>query len=277
MGNYIEHSFIVEPKEQGSDVLIAQLSEIGFESFVENDEGFCAYIKEEDFDETKMNSIISRYKDIFKIDFSKKLIAKQNWNEEWEKSFEPIEIEGKCFVRAPFHEAKKGFMYDVIIEPKMSFGTGHHHTTQLMIGVLMSLNVKNKSLLDMGCGTGVLPIVAGMMGAQPIMAVDIDEWSYENTIENLERNGVKNVVVEKGDVNSLARKEFHTILANINKNVLLKDMSVYFNSLENGGNLVMSGFFETDVNEISEKAMELGLNFLEKRKSGEWTVLHFVK
>ena len=277
MGNYIEHSFIVEPKEQGSDVLIEQLSEIGFESFVENDEGFCAYIKEEDFDETKMNSIISRYKDIFKIDFSKKLIAKQNWNEEWEKSFEPIEIEGKCFVRAPFHEAKKGFMYDVIIEPKMSFGTGHHHTTQLMIGVLMSLNVKNKSLLDMGCGTGVLPIVAGMMGAQPIMAVDIDEWSYENTIENLERNGVKNVVVEKGDVNSLARKEFHTILANINKNVLLKDMSVYFNSLENGGNLVMSGFFETDVNEISEKAMELGLNFLEKRKSGEWTVLHFVK
>jgi len=277
LSNYIEHTFIVEPKEQGSDVLIAQLSEIGFESFVENEGGFCAYIKEEDFNDTELNEIISSYKDIFKINFSKKIIAQQNWNEEWEKNFEPIEIDGKCFVRAPFHEPKIGFMYDVIIEPKMSFGTGHHNTTQLMIGVLMGLDVKNKSLLDMGCGTGVLAIVAAMMGAKPIMAVDIDEWSYENTIENAERNGVKNMVIEKGDVNSLAVKEFHTILANINKNVLLKDMGAYVNSLETGGNLMMSGFFETDVNEISEKAKELGLSFLEKRKSGEWAVLHFVK
>ena len=186
MGNYIELTFNVEPREQGSDVLIAQLSEVGFESFVENEVGFCGYVKEEEFDEGALDGVVSLLKDVFKIDYSKKIIAQQNWNKEWESNFEPIEIEGKCYIRAPFHPQKKGFMYDVIIEPKMSFGTGHHDTTQLMIGVLMGLEVKDKWLLDMGCGTGVLAIVAGMMGANPILAIDIDDWSVENSVENVE-------------------------------------------------------------------------------------------
>ncbi len=277
MSNYIELEFTVEPKEQGSDVLIAQLSDIGFESFIENNSGFTAYITEDSFDETQVNIALSFCKDFFKFSYEKKIIPQQNWNKEWESNFQPIEIEGKCYIRAPFHEAKAGFIYDVIIEPKMSFGTGHHDTTQLMIGKLMSLDVKNKSLLDMGCGTGVLAIVASMMGANPITAIDIDEWSYENTLENLQKNNIANVAVFKGDATLLKGKMFDTILANINKNILLRDMSVYFNSLETKGNLVISGFFETDINELVKRAEELGLKLEGKQVSNSWATVHFIK
>ena len=277
MSNYIELEFTVEPKEQGSDVLIAQLSDIGFESFIENNSGFTAYITEDSFDETQVNIALSFCKDFFKFSYEKKIIPQQNWNKEWESNFQPIEIEGKCYIRAPFHEAKAGFIYDVIIEPKMSFGTGHHDTTQLMIGKLMSLDVKNKSLLDMGCGTGVLAIVASMTGANPITAIDIDEWSYENTLENLQKNNITNVSVFKGDATLLKGKIFDTILANINKNILLRDMPVYYNSLETKGNLVISGFFETDINELVKRAEESGLKLEGKQVSNTWATVHFIK
>ncbi len=277
LSNYIELEFTVEPKEQGSDVLIAQLSDIGFESFIENNSGFTAYITEDSFDETQVNIALSFCKDFFKFSYEKKIIPQQNWNKEWESNFQPIEIEGKCYIRAPFHEAKTGFIYDVIIEPKMSFGTGHHDTTQLMIGKLMSLDIKNKSLLDMGCGTGVLAIVASMMGANPITAIDIDEWSYENTIENIQKNNSTNVSVFKGDATLLKGKMFDTILANINKNILLRDMPIYFNSLETKGNLVISGFFETDINELVKRAEELGLKLEGKQVSNRWATVHFIK
>ncbi len=277
MSNYIELEFTVEPKEQGSDVLIAQLSDIGFESFIENNSGFTAYITEDSFDETQVNIALSFCKDFFKFSYEKKIIPQQNWNKEWESNFQPIEIEGKCYIRAPFHEAKTGFIYDVIIEPKMSFGTGHHDTTQLMIGKLMSLDIKNKSLLDMGCGTGVLAIVASMMGANPITAIDIDEWSYENTLENLQKNNSTNVTVFKGDATLLKGKMFDTILANINKNILLRDIPVYYNSLETKGNLVISGFFETDINELVKRAEESGLKLEGKQVSNTWATVHFIK
>jgi ribosomal protein L11 methyltransferase len=277
MSNYIELTVIVEPKEQGSDVLIAQLSELNYESFVENENGFCAYIQEDNYDESLLKQTFSELTEFFKITHSVKVIPQQNWNKEWESSFQPIEVEGKCYIRAPFHDPKPGFKYDVIIEPKMSFGTGHHNTTQLMIGKLMLLNVKNNSLLDMGCGTGVLAIVASMMGADPITAIDIDDWSFENTKENLEKNNINNVLVHKGDAQILQKKIFNTILANINKNVLLADMPIYVKSLENGGNLILSGFFETDVKELSDKASELGLKFEDKVVSEQWTMLHFIK
>ncbi|HEX8515745.1 MAG TPA: 50S ribosomal protein L11 methyltransferase [Bacteroidia bacterium] len=275
--NYIELSVSVTPKDQGSDVLIAQLSELEYESFVENETGFCAYIQEAFYDESKLNLVLSLYVDFFKVSFSTKIIPQQNWNKEWESSFQPIDVEGKCYIRAPFHPAKEGFMYDVVIEPKMSFGTGHHNTTQLMISKLMLLNVKGKSLLDMGCGTGVLAIVAGMMGAGPITAIDIDEWSYENTLENLEKNNINKVSVHKGNAQILQKKIFSVILANINKNVLLADMSQYVQSLENGGDLILSGFFETDITELGQKATELGLNFEDKAVREQWTMLHFIK
>lgn len=275
--NYIELTVVVEPKEQGSDVLIAQLSELGFESFVENEKGFVAYIQEEEYSEEEIELTFGDFADVFELSFSSKTIGQQNWNKEWESSFQPIDVEGKCYIRAPFHEPKAGYTYDVIIEPKMSFGTGHHNTTQLMLGKLMLLNVKNKSLLDMGCGTGVLAIVASMMGSNPITAIDIDDWSYENTIENLAKNNINNVDVHKGDAQILQKKLFHVILANINKNVLLADLPLYVQSLEKGGDLVLSGFFETDIPQLSDKATGLGLQFEDKKVSDQWTMLHFVK
>ena len=275
--NYVELVVNVEPKEQGSDVLIAELSEIGFESFVYSDNGFSAFLKEEQYSEKIVETMFLGYSAIFEIKYFPKIIEQQNWNKEWESNFQPIEVDGKCYIRAPFHEAKKGFIYDVIIEPKMSFGTGHHYTTQLMIQKLMKLNVKNKSLLDMGCGTGVLAILASMMGANPITAIDTDEWSFENSIENIQKNNINNIHVHKGNAQILVGKLFHTILANINKNVLLMDMPMYIQSLEKEGSLVLSGFFETDVPELTQKAIGLGLKLEEKVVSDQWTMLHFIK
>lgn len=275
--SYIELTVIVEPKEQGSDVLIAELSEIGFESFIEDNNGFFAYIKEENYLEQEVKKMILNYADLFKISYASKNIPQQNWNREWENNFQPIGVDEKCYIRAPFHDPKKSFLYDIIIEPKMSFGTGHHHTTQLMIKKLLKLDIKNKAILDMGCGTGVLAILASLMGANPITAIDTDEWSYQNSIENLEKNTINNVLVHKGNAEILLGKLFHTILANINKNVLLNDMPVYVQSIEKNGNLLLSGFFETDESEICQKANELGLRLEEKMINSQWAMLHFIK
>ena len=275
--SYIELLIAVEPKELGSDVLIAELSEFGFESFVESENGFSAFIKKEFFNENDLKALLQNYTDAFKINYTIKTIEQQNWNKEWESSFQPIDVDGKCIIRAPFHKQENNYQYDIIIEPKMSFGTGHHHTTQLMIQKLMKLDVSGKSLLDMGCGTGVLAILASMMHANPITAIDTDEWSYENSIENMSKNNIKNVVVHKGDVKLLAGKIFNTILANINKNVLLADLPGYYESLEKGGNLVISGFFETDINELVRKAESLNLKWEDKVINDQWTMLHFIK
>ena len=275
--NYIELSVTVTPKDEGADVLIAQLSELGFESFVETETGFVAYVQEEEYSEEEVELTFGDFADVFRIAYSSKSIPQQNWNKEWESSFQPIEVDGKCRIRAPFHEHKPGFLYEVVIEPKMSFGTGHHDTTQLMLHQLMLLNVKNTSLLDMGCGTGVLAIVAAMMGASPVTAVDIDEWSYENTIENLQKNNINSVHVHKGGAERLEKKLFYTILANINKNVLLADLPLYVQSLEANGHLVISGFFETDIPELKAKAETLGLKLADQAISNQWAMLHFKK
>lgn len=275
--SYLELLIVVEPKELGSDVLIAELSELGFESFNENENGFSAFIQEEHFNENAVKAMFLNYSETFKITYSAKTIEQQNWNQEWESSFQPIDVDDKCIIRAPFHKKENNYQYDIIIEPKMSFGTGHHHTTQLMIQKLMKLNVSGKSLLDMGCGTGVLAILASMMNANPVTAIDTDEWSYENSIENMGKNNIKNVLVHKGDAKLLAGKIFNTILANINKNVLLADLPVYYKSLEKSGNLVISGFFETDINELVHKAESLNLKLEERVINEQWTMLHFIK
>ena len=275
--NYIELLIIVEPKELGSDILIAELAAIGYESFVDTDNGFSAYIKEEQYHEKDIKKMFSNYFDSLTVSYSSKVIQQQNWNKEWESNFQPIDVDGKCYIRAPFHQPQKSFKYDVIIEPKMSFGTGHHDTTQLMIQKLMKLDIKKRSLLDMGCGTGVLAILASQMGADPITAIDTDDWSYENSIENLQKNNINNVIVYKGNAEILAGKLFHTILANINKNVLLMDMSIYAETLEQKGNLILSGFFETDADELTEKAIALGLKREGMIVNDQWTMLHFIK
>jgi len=275
--NYIELSVTVTPKETGSDVLIAELSEIGFDSFVDSDNGFNAYITEDLFLKEELIKLFSKYIDVFEIEYDQKNIPQQNWNKEWESNFEPIDVVGQCYIRAPFHEAKPAYKYDIIIEPKMSFGTGHHQTTQLMMRKLLTLDTKDKSLLDMGCGTGILAIAASKMGANTITAVDIDEWSYTNSIENLQKNNIENVTMLKGGVEQVAGKTFFTILANINKNVLLKDMPDYTNLLEQNGHLIMSGFFDTDISELKAKATLLGLKLKDTMIENGWALLHFLK
>jgi len=274
--NFIEVDFEVSPLEQGCDVLITELSYIGFDTFQQNTKGFKAYSNKENFVESQLTDLIKHYTDIFAISFTIKEIPQQNWNAGWESNFDPININNICYVRAPFHAKLDGFKYDVVIEPKMSFGTGHHDTTQLMIEELLMLNIVNQSVLDMGCGTGVLAIVASLMGANSILAIDIDQWSYENTLENLQKNNIKNVSVYKGNGQFLHKKTFNTILANINKNVLMADMNLYVNSLQKNGNLVMSGFFETDIDQIIESAEKLGLKLNNKKIKNQWTMLHFI-
>ena len=240
--NYIEFKAEISPLEVGRDILIAQLSEIGFESFVETDSGLEAYIQEGEFDEQELTKIPLFEHEDFQISYQTKFIKDQNWNEIWEQSFEPIMVNNTCYVRAPFHEPVKDTEFDIVIEPKMSFGTGHHETTHLMIEELLGMNLENQSVLDMGCGTGVLAILSKKKGAGYVEAIDIDEWAYNNTLENVERNNTNDINVLLGGAECLKDQQFDVIIANINRNILTNDMSHYYKVLKSNGSLLLSGF-----------------------------------
>lgn len=274
--DYFEVVFEVAPRNPGTDILIAQLAETGYESFFETDTGVTAYIPANDFSEQLLKELPLLSNPEFKVTWAPKLIPGQNWNEMWESNFTPIHIADKCCIRASFHP-KPNVDYDIIIQPKMSFGTGHHDTTALMMEKMLQLDLRNQSVLDMGCGTGVLAIMASMMGANPVTAVDTDEWAYQNTIENLQVNGIRNVTVHKGDARILEGKSFNVILANINKNVLLADISKYSKAINTGGHLVLSGFFESDVPALTLEASNNGFIYSDKLARNNWALLHFIK
>lgn len=217
---YISYNFTVTPKEPGTEILIAELGFAGFESFVENEDGVVAYIQEKDWNEHILDDIYSLKSDEFTISYTKEVIEQTNWNSEWEKNFNPIQVDNLVSIRAPFHE-NPNLKYDIVIEPKMSFGTGHHETTHMMVQHLLKLDLTNKKVLDMGCGTGILAIFAEMKGAKPIDAIDIDSWCFENSIENLERNNCTHISVYEGDASLLINKKYDVIIANINRNILL--------------------------------------------------------
>ena len=214
---YIAYHFTIEPAELGSQILIAQLEETAFESFEETEEGVSAYVQKDVWSENILNEIEILSNENFKISYTTNEIEPVNWNEEWEKNFSPIDVDGICHVRAPFHPATNA-KYEIVIEPKMSFGTGHHETTHMMIQHLLELEVTNKKTIDMGCGTAILAILAEMKGAQPIDAVDIDNWCYLNSIENAERNNCKHISVYEGEAALLKGKKYDLIIANINRN-----------------------------------------------------------
>jgi ribosomal protein L11 methyltransferase len=273
--NYFEVEFQLEPVLPAREVLIAELAELGFESFVEMEEGLKAYIQEEDFQPAMLESLMASEIEDLQISHTTKLIQDENWNAEWEKNFEPINVEDKCMVRAPFHSLEGSFEYDLIIEPKMSFGTGHHDTTYQMIAELMALDVKNKTVLDMGCGTGVLAILAKKMGAQSVLGIDIDDWAYENSIENFERNKCTDITCLKGGAELLAGHSFDIILANINRNILVRDIPLYAASLNGGGEILFSGFYTMDVPEIQKLADGLNWELVNRREKNEWCMLRY--
>ena len=272
---YIGYEFKVKPLQPGVEILIAELGYAGFESFVETEEGVTAYIQKEEWDEAILDDIQILNSDEFKIIFKFKEIEQTNWNVEWEKNFKPIIVENVCAVRASFHD-KFDTEYDIIIEPKMSFGTGHHETTHMMIQHILKNDFNDKSVLDMGCGTGVLAILAEMKGAKPIDAVDYDNWWYLNSIENVERNNCEHITVIEGDASVLKHKSYDVIIANINRNILLQDMQTYASCLNKNGILFLSGFYNDDIPMIQEACEKQLLKFQEKLERNNWVSLKFL-
>jgi ribosomal protein L11 methyltransferase len=273
---YLGYHFTVEPKELGSEILIAELGEKPFESFVESDFGIVAYIQKSLWSEDVLEDIYILNSPEFTISYRIEEIDQLNWNEEWEKNFEAIDVDGKCHVRAPFHP-KTNAEFDIIIEPKMSFGTGHHETTHMMIQHLLAMDVTNMKTLDMGCGTAILAILAEMKGAKPIDAIDIDNWCYLNSIENAERNNCSQITVYEGDATLLAGKKYDLIIANINRNILLNDMKSYMDSLNAGGTILFSGFYTEDIPFIEASCIENGLKFVSQLERNNWVSLKYIK
>jgi len=267
--------FTVSPLQPATEILIAELSQAGFESFVETDEGVSAYIQHKNWNPEILNEIQILCSDEFEITFTSEDIEQVNWNAQWEKNFKPIVVDNTCAVRAPFHE-KFDVAYDIIIEPKMSFGTGHHETTYMMIQHMLNHELVNKSVLDMGCGTAVLAILAELKGAQPIEAVDIDNWCYINSIENVERNKCKSITVFEGDASLLKEKRYDVILANINRNILLNDIETYALCLNRNGTLFLSGFYNEDIPIIQSECNKHDLTYVQSLEKNNWVALKFV-
>ncbi|AXT56342.1 50S ribosomal protein L11 methyltransferase [Aquimarina sp. AD1] len=266
---YIGYYFNIAPLQPATEILIAELGNVGFESFVETEKGLEAFIQKEEWKENILDDIYILNSDEFEITFSTKEIEQVNWNKEWEKNFTPIVVDDTCGVRAPFHE-KPELLYDIVIEPKMSFGTGHHETTHMMIQHLLKQDLQDKKVLDMGCGTGVLAILAEMKGAQPIDAIDIDNWCYLNTIENVERNNCKHITAYEGDAALLLDKKYDVVIANINRNILLKDIPTYANTLRTDGVLLLSGFYQEDLELITKQCKDNNLEFVECFDRNNW-------
>lgn len=272
---YIEYTFKVNPLQPASDILIAELGEAGFESFVENEEGILAYIQKNDWSESILESVDILENEIFKISFQVKEIEQENWNATWESNFNPIQVDNKCIVRAPFHE-KPNVEFDIVIEPKMSFGTGHHETTHMMLQHILDHDFEGKSVLDMGSGTGVLAILTALKGANSIDAIDIDHWCYLNAKENITRNNSEHINIFEGDVNLLIDQKYDVIIANINRNILLADIPKYAKCLNANGILFLSGFYVEDIPLISSKCNEVKLKFEKNLKKNNWVAVKYV-
>ncbi len=259
-----------------SDVLMSQLGTIGFNGFAETYDGFEAYIEENQLNENELKKTLTGKPEGVKVGCSKELIKDRNWNEEWELNyFKPLVISGECLIRAPFHKDYPECRYEIIIEPNMAFGTGNHETTSMMLEAIIKENMTGKNVLDMGCGTGILGILASMKGAAKITAIDIDEWPVKGTAENARLNKVYNLEVQQGDASLLGEGSYDIILANIHKNVLLNDIPVYVKCLNQNGKLFMSGIYVEDLSELTTRALNFGLKLLEYQEKNKWVMAAF--
>ena len=257
-----------------SEILMAEIAEAGFDTFMETEKGFEAYTEGEKFNSGLVDSIKEKYNHVSPLLFFQDQVQKQNWNEEWEKNVEPIFVEDQCLVRAEFHKIEKKYPYEIIITPKMSFGTGHHQTTYLMLKNQMRINHQNQIVMDAGCGTAILSIMASKLGAKKVEAFDIDEWSVINGKENAEINHCNNINIQRGKITDLKfENEFDLILANINRNILLDEMKYYSTALVSGGHLLLSGFYEKDIPDLKQEALKFGLTELNRDRREDWACL----
>ena len=273
---YIAYEFSLSPRDPATEILIAELGDVGFESFVEHDNGVTAYIQKIEWNPNILDNLYVLGSNEFKISFSYFEVIQTNWNKEWEKNFNPIQVDNLVSIRAPFHK-NPSLKFDIVIEPKMSFGTGHHETTHMMVQHLLALDLENKKVLDMGCGTGILAIFAEKKGAQPIDAIDIDNWCYQNSLENIQRNGCNHITVLEGDSSLLKQKKYDIIIANINRNILISDMKTYTECLNKNGILLLSGFYKEDVIIIENEVTKHGLSFENLLQKNNWVALKFMK
>lgn len=266
------------PEEWLRDVLAAQLGEAGFESFVETESGIEAFIQTALYNEEQLFEVIKSFEEDFTFEVNSETIKSRNWNEEWEKNyFKPLVIKNECVIRAPFHTDFPKSRYEIIIEPNMAFGTGNHETTSMMVETILENDMTGKNVLDMGCGTGILGILASMRGAEKVTAIDIDEWSFNGATENAALNKIENMLVKQGDASLLGKEKFDIILANIHKNVLMNDLPSYSDVLLPGGMLVMSGFYTEDIYDIKAKAERLGLEDNGFKTKNNWVAYRFIK
>ena len=280
--NYYELTFTyTSPVETSiiNDVLAAELGEIGFESFAENENGLQGYISDQLYNVKGLQDKLAEFPlENVDIHFTETLVESKDWNEEWEKNFfQPIVIDNRCVIHSTFHHDYPRAEYDIVINPQMAFGTGHHETTSSILGELLDADLKGKSVLDMGCGTSILAILASMRGADPVTAIDIDDWCVNNSRDNIALNHISNITVELGDASLLkGRKPFDIIIANINRNILLNDMAAYAACMHKGSELYMSGFYVEDIPAIREKAESLGMTFVHHREKNRWVAVKFV-
>lgn len=258
------------------EILIAELDLIGFSAFEEKEDVLLASISSEAWDENSFQEVIQRYDSMGPVSYSVEKVAKTNWNEAWEKNFDPVIVDNRVLVRAPFHDIQGAFDHEILIMPKMSFGTGHHATTSQMLSLQLFVDFKNKSVLDVGTGTGVLAIMALKLGAAYVEATDIDDWCIENSLDNLSLNGFEGIRVEQGEIKNLSFEQtFDIVIANINKNVLLAEIDAYVNLMSDEGQLFLSGFYEKDIPDLEHAASALGLKLIKSMTKENWSAILF--
>ncbi len=277
--DYKELSFTLSnAADYQRDLLINTLAEIGFDTFEETEAGFKAFCPAADFNQQQISEVLKEYEKKFSVSYTGKTIPHTNWNEVWESNFEPLEISKDCYVRATFHPAKPGFKYEIIIDPKMAFGTGHHQTTAMMMQWMLKENFQGKSVLDMGCGTGILAILASKLAATEVFAIDYDPLCFESTEENARINSVNNITAFCGSKEIIPSRKFNVILANINRNILLEQLENYAEALEEKGLIFLSGFYAgADFDKISDKALTLNLKYEGSKTDANWMAIKFLK
>jgi len=275
--NYTKISFKINPDNQENrEILVAVLSDLAFESFDETDDQVLGYVPGETFNFAEMNEITTALP--FSVETENEMIPDQNWNEVWEKNyFKPLLIGGRCLVRAPFHTEFESAEFELVIEPKMAFGTGNHETTTLVAEQILDMDLAGKTVLDMGCGTGILGMLASLKGAKSITAIDIDTWSFESTVENACLNTIFNLEAKLGDASLLGSETYEVIFANIHKNVIINDLPAYEKVLQSGGKLYLSGFYTHDMPDVKKKAESLGLLETGFNEKNNWVVYSFEK